>query len=76
LADGELEKASSESRRLNALCQDEVVKFERKRLWDLKESLRTFLKVEIAMHAKALELYSQAYDYVDSIDVEADLDVS
>ena len=74
-ANAELEKASAESHFLNNKCQNQLVNFEYKRLQDVKECLQTFITVEMAMHAKALEIFSHAYSYIDSIDVEADMEV-
>lgn len=51
------------------------MKFEHKRLMDLKETLGNFIKIQIATHAKSLELLSQAYKHIQSVDEEVDLDV-
>ena len=76
LADGELEKATAEASRQCALTQDNFVKFELKRISDIKETLRTFCKIEMAMNAKALEIYTQAYEHVNSIDEFSDVEVN
>ncbi|CAL8096444.1 unnamed protein product [Orchesella dallaii] len=74
-AERELERASAETSRLCQLSQEQVIKFEHKRLMDLKESLGSFIKIQIATSAKSLELLSEAYKHIQSIDEDADLDI-
>lgn len=52
-----------------------MLKFEHKRLMDLKESLGNFVRIQIATHTKSLELLSQTYKHIQSIDEEGDLEV-
>ncbi len=42
---------------------------------DMKESLLSFFKIEIANHAKSLELLTDGYKFIHSIDENADLEV-
>jgi protein FAM92 len=56
--------------------QEQTDSFEKKKLHNIKAILRTFIEIEMSFQAKALELYTIAYQQVDSIDCESDLNVS
>ncbi|XP_021947700.2 protein FAM92A [Folsomia candida] len=74
-AEKQYENAMAEFSRLTSLSQDQVIKFEHQRLIDLKDSLAAFFKIEISKHAKSLELLTDGYRFIHSIDENADLDV-
>jgi len=74
-AEREFENALAEFSRLTTFSQEQVVKFEHKRLVDLKQSLETFFKIQIANHAKSLELLTDGYRFIHSIDEDSDLKV-
>jgi hypothetical protein len=42
---------------------------------DLKEGMKSFCRIQIAKHAKSLELLTEAYKYMHSIDEDGDLEV-
>lgn len=50
--------------------------FEQKKLLGLRTALLTWTTLELRYHAKALELFTDAYNAVVEIDVGADLQVS
>lgn len=54
---------------------EQVTKFEHKRMADLKDCLKTFFKIEIAKHAKSLEILTTGYKFLHSIDEDSDLEV-
>lgn len=41
----------------------------------MKTCLQDFIKTELALHAKALELYTLAYNHVSEVDEEQDFEV-
>jgi len=71
----QLEEAKAESFQVTQQSRDQIKKFENKRLVDLKEGLESFFRIEIAKHAKSLELLTEAYKYIHSIDEHGDLEV-
>lgn len=56
--------------------EEQIDVFEKRKLKDLKKALLDFVKIELALHAKAVELYTQAYNDVSDIDEALDLEVS
>lgn len=44
--------------------------FEKKRIQDIKTILGEYIQTEMLFHAKALEIYTVAYQQLDSIDEE------
>lgn len=63
------------SRNQKAL-EEQIDVFEKRKLKDIKKALLDFVKIELALHAKAVELYTQAYNDVSDIDEAQDLEVS
>ncbi|KAF4080524.1 hypothetical protein AMELA_G00172290 [Ameiurus melas] len=49
--------------------------FERQKIQDIKKIFGAFVTVEMAFHAKALEVYTTAYQHIQNVDEEADLEV-
>lgn len=62
------------SRNQKAL-EKQIDLFEKKKLKDVKSCLQDFIKTELALHAKALELYTLAYNNMADVDEEQDLEV-
>nr|XP_002736146.1 PREDICTED: protein FAM92A1-like isoform X1 [Saccoglossus kowalevskii] len=73
-AESELQKASVDATRSTKALEDEMDRFEKKKLQDIKTILRDFVNVELSFHSKALEVYSNAYQYLMSINDEEDLE--
>ncbi|XP_054282140.1 CBY1-interacting BAR domain-containing protein 1-B-like isoform X1 [Macrosteles quadrilineatus] len=73
-AETELIKASSEVSRNQKALEEQIDLFEKKKLKDLKMTLLDFIKIELALHAKALELYTQAYNEMSEVDEDLDLE--
>ncbi|KAK3754040.1 hypothetical protein RRG08_024119 [Elysia crispata] len=72
--ENDLQKASIESSRSSKSLEQQVDKFEEKKLKDLKKIMRDFVMIEMHFHAKALELYTQCCQTLDSVDSDADLE--
>ncbi|KAG8329680.1 hypothetical protein J6590_081219 [Homalodisca vitripennis] len=73
-AETELIKAKSEVSRNQKALEEQIDLFEKKKLKDIKAALLDFIKIELALHAKAVELYTQAYNSMSEVDEEQDLE--
>lgn len=69
-----LVKASNEATKSFKDLESKMDTFEQKKLYDLKRIFMQFINIELLFHAKALEIYSKAYNDVNSINAEADLE--
>lgn len=49
--------------------------FEKKKLHDIKSVLLDFMKIEISLNAKLIELFTRGYQELMQIDEEEDLEV-
>lgn len=73
-AESELMKASAEMSRTARSLSEQTDLFERRKLQQLKSILLDFIKIEMAFHCKALELFTVAHKQVHEIDERADLE--
>uniref|UniRef100_A0A1B6ESM4 BAR domain-containing protein n=1 Tax=Cuerna arida TaxID=1464854 RepID=A0A1B6ESM4_9HEMI len=73
-AETELIKAKSEVSRNQKALEEQIDLFEKRKLKDIKTALLDFIKIELALHAKAVELYTQAYNSMSEVDEEQDLE--
>ncbi|XP_072168906.1 CBY1-interacting BAR domain-containing protein 1-like [Diadema setosum] len=73
-AESKLQKATVDASRSNKALEDQMDAFERKRLQDIKSILSEFVKIEMLFHAKCLETYTDAYQALQSISDEDDLE--
>lgn len=73
-AESKLQKATVDATRSNKALEDQMDAFERKRLQDLKSILSEYVKIEMLFHAKCLETYTEAYQSLQSICDEDDLE--
>lgn len=69
-----LVKASNEATKSFKDLESKMDTFQQKKLYDLKRIFMQFINIELLFHAKALEIYSKAYNDVNSINAEADLE--
>lgn len=74
-AETELVKATAEVSRTIHTLEEQITTFERQKLHDMKEILLDFVVTEIGYHAKSLEILTKAYQDVNSINEETDLEV-
>ena len=75
-AETELVKASAEFSKTLHNLEEKSTEFEKQKLHDVKSILLDFVSTEMGYHAKALEVLTNAYKAINSIDEEADLQVS
>lgn len=68
-------KASAEFSKTLRNLEEKSTEFEKQKLHDVKSILLDFVATEMGYHAKALEVLTNAYKAVNSIDEEADLQV-
>nr|CAD7455345.1 unnamed protein product [Timema tahoe] len=74
LAESELLKASADVSRTVKALEEQIDIFEKKKLHDLKSVLLDFVTVELSFHAKAIELYTRAYQEIEAIDEDGDME--
>ncbi|XP_045620342.1 CBY1-interacting BAR domain-containing protein 1-B isoform X1 [Procambarus clarkii] len=74
IAETKHQKATAEAKRACQNLEEQMDQFEQKKVADLKKVLREFVQTELAFHAKALELYTKAYNQISNIEEEEDLE--
>ncbi|XP_055891366.1 CBY1-interacting BAR domain-containing protein 1-like [Biomphalaria glabrata] len=74
MSESTLQRVSLEATRSSKALEQQVDKFEEKKLKDLKKIMREFATIEMHFHAKALEIYTQTCQALESIDPDADLE--
>ncbi|KAG5889636.1 hypothetical protein JTB14_028916 [Gonioctena quinquepunctata] len=73
-AETDLVKATAEVSKSIHSLEDKTNSFEKQKLHDIKSILLDFVTVEIGFHAKCLEILTKAYNNVESINEESDLE--
>ncbi|XP_016370434.1 protein FAM92A1 isoform X2 [Sinocyclocheilus rhinocerous] len=74
-AESELQRATMEATRTTRQLEETIDDFEKQKIRDIKKILGEFVTVEMAFHAKALEIYTTAYQHIQNVDEEGDLEV-
>lgn len=74
-AETELVKASAEFSKTLHNLEEKSTDFEKQKIHDIKSILLDFISIEMGYHARALEVLTNAYKGISSIDEEADLQV-
>ena len=69
------EYAQTEASRADNVVQDEIDKFEQMKLTDIKRYLQDFTLINLAFHARAMEMYTNAHQQLLNIDIAHDLEV-
>nr|XP_027217987.1 protein FAM92A-like [Penaeus vannamei]XP_027217988.1 protein FAM92A-like [Penaeus vannamei] len=75
IAETKLQKATVEAKRACENIEEQMDQFEQRKVTDLKRILKEFIQTELAFHAKAVELYTKAYNQISNIEEEEDLEV-
>ncbi|CAB1449647.1 unnamed protein product [Pleuronectes platessa] len=75
IAESELQRATMDATRTTRQLEETIDEFEKQKIRDIKKVFGEFMTVEMAFHAKALEVYTLAYQSIQSVDEEADLEV-
>ncbi|XP_049331309.1 CBY1-interacting BAR domain-containing protein 1 isoform X2 [Astyanax mexicanus] len=74
-AESELQRATMDATRTTRQLEETIDVFERQKIQDIKKIFMDFVSVEMIFHAKALELYTTAYQHIQNVDEEGDLEV-
>nr|Q1LU86.1 RecName: Full=CBY1-interacting BAR domain-containing protein 1; Flags: Precursor [Danio rerio] len=74
-AESELQRATMDATRTTRQLEETIDDFEKQKIRDIKKVLGEFVTVEMAFHAKALEIYTTAYQHIQNVDEEGDLEV-
>uniref|UniRef100_A0A3Q4H132 CBY1 interacting BAR domain containing 1 n=2 Tax=Pseudocrenilabrinae TaxID=318546 RepID=A0A3Q4H132_NEOBR len=75
IAESELQRATMDATRTTKQLEETIDEFERQKIQDIKKIFCEFVTVEMSFHAKALEVYTLAYQSIQSVDEEEDLEV-
>ncbi|KAI7798438.1 Protein FAM92A1 [Triplophysa rosa] len=67
--------ATMDATRTTRQLEETIDDFEKQKICDIKKILGEFVTVEMAFHAKALEIYTTAYQKIQNVDEEGDLEV-
>lgn len=74
-AESELQRATMDATRTTRQLEETIDDFEKQKIRDIKKVLGEFVTVEMAFHAKALEIYTTAFQHIQNVDEEGDLEV-
>ncbi|XP_068603535.1 CBY1-interacting BAR domain-containing protein 1 [Brachionichthys hirsutus] len=74
-AEGELQRATIDATRITKQLEQTMDEFERQKIRDIKKIFGDFVKVEMSFHAKAVEIYTLAFQSIQNVDEEEDMQV-
>ncbi|KAL1255913.1 hypothetical protein QQF64_013974 [Cirrhinus molitorella] len=74
-AESELQRATMDATRTTRQLEETIDDFEKQKIRDIKKIFGEFVTVEMTFHAKALEIYTTAYQHIQNVDEEGDLEV-
>ncbi|XP_043457308.1 protein FAM92A isoform X3 [Prionailurus bengalensis] len=75
-AETELQRATMDATRTTRHLEETIDNFEKQKIKDIKTIFSEFITIEMLFHGKALEVYTAAYQNIQKIDEEEDLEVS
>ncbi|XP_010586698.1 CBY1-interacting BAR domain-containing protein 1 isoform X2 [Loxodonta africana] len=74
-AETELQRATMDATRTTRHLEETIDNFEKQKIKDIKNIFSEFITIEMLFHGKALEVYTAAYQNIQKIDEEEDLEV-
>ncbi|KFV69211.1 Protein FAM92A1, partial [Dryobates pubescens] len=74
-AESELQRASLDATRTTQQLEETIDNFEKQKIKDIKTIFSEFINIEMLFHGKALEIYTDAYQIIQNIDEDKDLEV-
>ncbi|XP_066481805.1 CBY1-interacting BAR domain-containing protein 1 [Tiliqua scincoides] len=74
-AESELQRASLDATRTSRQLEETIDNFEKQKIRDIKNIFSEFITIEMLFHGKALEIYTAAYQNIQNIDENEDLEV-
>ncbi|XP_068431041.1 CBY1-interacting BAR domain-containing protein 1 isoform X3 [Clinocottus analis] len=75
IAESELQRATMDATRTTRQLEETIDEFEKQKIRDIKKIFGEFVTVEMSFHAKALEVYTLAFQSIQSVNEEEDLEV-
>ncbi|XP_058664677.1 CBY1-interacting BAR domain-containing protein 1 [Ammospiza caudacuta] len=75
LAENELQRATMDATRTTRHLEETIDNFEKQKIRDIKNIFSEFITIEMLFHGKALEIYTAAYQNIQNIDENEDLEV-
>uniref|UniRef100_A0A2K6UB64 CBY1 interacting BAR domain containing 1 n=1 Tax=Saimiri boliviensis boliviensis TaxID=39432 RepID=A0A2K6UB64_SAIBB len=75
IAETELQRAAMDASRTSRHLEETIDNFERQKMKDIKTIFSEFITIEMLFHGKALEVYTAAYQNIQNIDEDEDLEV-
>lgn len=73
-AETELQRATNEAKRSTKCLEESIDRFESQKIVDIKNIFGEFALIEMAFHAKALEMYTQAFNDIQQVDEDKNLE--
>ncbi|XP_041421373.1 protein FAM92A-B isoform X2 [Xenopus laevis] len=74
-AETELQRATMDAARISQQLEETIDNFEKQKIKDIKKLFAEFVTIEMVFHGKALEVLTAAYQHIQDIDEEEDLEV-
>uniref|UniRef100_A0A670IZK3 CBY1 interacting BAR domain containing 2 n=1 Tax=Podarcis muralis TaxID=64176 RepID=A0A670IZK3_PODMU len=74
IAESQVHKASVDANRTTQQLEETMDEFQKQKLKDIQKIFLDFVTIEMTFHAKALEVYSNAFQILESYDAEKDLE--
>lgn len=74
-AESELQRATMDATRTTRQLEETIDEFEKQKIRDIKKIFGEFVTVEMTFHAKALEVYTAAFQNIQNVDEDEDLEV-
>uniref|UniRef100_G3WR71 CBY1 interacting BAR domain containing 1 n=1 Tax=Sarcophilus harrisii TaxID=9305 RepID=G3WR71_SARHA len=75
IAETELQRATMDATRTSRHLEETIDNFEKQKIKDIKNIFSEFITIEMLFHGKALEVYTAAYQNMQKIDEEEDLEI-
>ncbi|XP_063247321.1 CBY1-interacting BAR domain-containing protein 1 isoform X1 [Prinia subflava] len=75
IAENELQRATLDATRTTRHLEETIDDFEKQKIRDIKNIFSEFITIEMLFHGKALEIYTAAYQNIQNIDENEDLEV-
>ncbi|XP_075069882.1 CBY1-interacting BAR domain-containing protein 1 [Mixophyes fleayi] len=74
-AETELQRATMDAARISHQLEEAIDNFEKQKIKDIKKTFSDFVTIEMLFHGKALEVLTAAFQHIQDIDEDEDLEV-
>ncbi|KAG2464944.1 FA92A protein, partial [Polypterus senegalus] len=75
-AESNLQRATMNATRTTLQLEEAIDEFEKKKIKDIKTIFTEFITIEMAFHAKALEVYTTAFHHIQDVEEDEDLQLA